>query len=464
MLEKSNDAKRPFRCEISADGLCATLICEAGAEVDVAEVMTALRDLKVKGYDDGALIEALEGRKMGALSYEVLRGVAPVDEKTPQIKFLVPEPDAEFTGINRVEADKVIAVMTSAGAGSNGRDVLGNVIPFKPAAGAFKLRRNLKWVKDQLISTLRGSLRLTEGYLTVEPLLDHQSEDGKPVKFDGDIAVRGSLPDGQLIEATGCMLVVGAIEAADVRVAGSVCVKGGVIGKKAGRCAVGGNLSCRFISGSQVVVTGKVEVKSEIVQSHIHCGGQLTASLGPIMGGEVCANGGIVSHVLGSANGMPTIVEAGTERTRTALMNRSVAEIEAMTTRVQDVRRKIEPLIKVLKKLTPVQREKVTELLAEASDWESDAEELAKQASSRVEELRANAIPQIEVTQTAYAGVTIRLGGFETTTTTALKGPFKLGLRKLATVTEIVLSDLTNGSVSVLPTRSLTAPDARASK
>jgi len=464
MLNNVQAAPESFRCDMAADGLSVTLLCEPGAAVDVAEVMKSLRDLKIKGYDDGALIEALEARKLGALTYEVLRGVPPVDEKPPQIKFQVPEGDGEFGSINRIEAGKLIALMISAGAGADGRDVMGNVIAHKKSAAAFKLGRNLKWVKDQLVSTSRGSLRLSDGILSVEPLLDLYSDDGRAVKFDGDLAVRGSLRDGQLIEASGCVLVVGAIEAADVRVAGSVCVKGGVIGKKTGRCVIGGSLSCRFISAAQIMAAGRVEAKSEIVQSQIQCGGALIAAHGPIMGGEVCANGGIVCQTLGSTNSMPTVVEAGTERVRKMLTSRAATEIEAMTARVREVRGKIEPLIKHLKSLTPVQREKVTELLAEASDWESEAEQLTEKFANRLEKLRAEAVPQIEVLQVAYAGVTARLGGFETTLTTAMKGPFKLGLRKLASVTVIVLNDLKSASVIALPTRPITGLEGAATK
>ena len=52
------------------------------------------------------------------------------------------------------------------------------------------------------------------------------------------------------------------------------------------------------------------------------------------------------------------------------------------------------------------------------------------------------------MTEVVHPGVTVRLSGIETVISAAFKGPFKLALRKLGAITEIVLIDETDQSVN----------------
>jgi uncharacterized protein (DUF342 family) len=359
--------------------------------------------------------------------------------------------DGPGVGITRVIPDQVVATLSAGVAGRDGRDVFGNALVHKPAATTFQLGEGLVLQKGEVVTTAKGNLVFRNGTLRVHPMLEVYRDDGKPVEFEGDVLIKGGLRDGQIVHASGSVVVGGAVEAAKLNAGGSLHVKGGMIGKNTGRCDVAGDIYCRFISAMHVAAHGSVNVQGEIVHSTIHCGGALTATMGTIYDSKVIASGGVVCQTLGNERGVPTLIEAGTDRTELALVLSEAREIEASQKRVHEIRQKIEPLMKFLKSLTPQQRERVTELMAEAGTLEEESTRKAQDAEQRCQAMRQHAKAEIVVREAAYPGVTVRFPGVETTFRAAIKGPFKLVSRKQSLLTEILLIDEADGSSTVLP-------------
>jgi uncharacterized protein (DUF342 family) len=376
--------------------------------------------------------------------------------------IMCPSPQGAACTIAKVEAGQIVGSIAPPIAGAPGRDVFGNPIPPHKSERAFKVGRNLNESRGQLIAATRGNLRLNGTLLSIEALLelrDH-AENAAIHNFDGDAVVKGSFTEGQSLQISGSLTVGGAIEAVQLKTGGSVYVKGGLIGKQKGKFIIGGDLHCRFISGGLIISGGDIYVQSEIIHGRISCAGRLVVARGPIYGGVVAANGGIVCQVLGHSTGTATIVEAGNGIITHSFAASTNAHIEANRKRVAEIRAKIEPLLEHMKQLTAPQREKATELLYEATELEEMTQLMVADLEKRTQALHEKEHVEVVVAEILYQGVTVRFPGIKATFSNAFKGPFTLVPRKTGYHTELVLIDAKDKTKSVLHSRPIHAAEA----
>jgi uncharacterized protein (DUF342 family) len=452
MTEQQED----FSIRISPDCMSATLGVCANSDISAATVIAALREMKFAAFDDGCVIETLDKRSGTAISIVIATGIPAIDERPARIDYRIPVADGVSRSIARVEAGQLVANLSPAIAGVDGRDVFGKVIPHRKG-DAPQIGRGLSLVKGELISTSQGNVRLYGNLLSVEPLLElvENDVDTLPINFDGDAFTKGSVRGGRIIQVSGSLTVGGAMEAIQLKAGGAVNVKGGVIGRQKGKFVVGADLRCRFISGGLLIVGGDLLVQSEITDSRITCIGRVSVAHGPIFGGLIAANSGISCTVLGNANGTPTIVEAGDGLACRSFIASTKALIEANQKRVAEVRSKIEPLLQKLKHLNAMQKEKATELLYEAGELEAQTRTMAAGLEDQIRLYREKSIAEIEVKKAVMPGVTIRFAGVETTLQAALRGPCTLATRKTGSSSEIVVIDGIDHSQTVLPSRAV---------
>jgi uncharacterized protein (DUF342 family) len=440
-----------FSIEASADGLTATLRAPAEAEVSAGDVISKLKEIGITHFDDGQLIENLGSRKGDALNLVVAQGVTPVHEHVGRFSFRVPFADVETGRVAKVASGQLIATVGPNVPGVDGRDIFGTTIPHQKADNPH-VGGGVCFAKGALTATVSGNVQNVAGVVSVHPLLE--SRDGElataETTFDGDVVIKAGLRDGRSIQATGCAIVNGPIEAATFRVDGWLHVKGGVVGRDKGSGYVGGDLVCRFASAARLTVRGDICVQNEIANSRVACTGRLTITNGSISGGTVTANAGITCHTLGSPAGTPTIIEVGMDQTLKTLFAEAKIEMDNNAKRATGIRERIVPLMERLKLLTPSQREKATELLYEAD--ELDAAIIAKRKSlvepCRISAERAKA--EIVVIGTVHPGVILRMPGARAAVSAALQGPLRIIPRKVGNLFEIVIEQ--DGVTTALPT------------
>jgi len=442
---------------ISSDRMTVTLNIQHGAEASSSDIIAQLRALKIARFDDGMVIEAIEHSKKGNKSLEVANGVAPVDDRPGRVEYRVPFAISSPSP-TKVEVEQVIANVTPGSMGTDGIDVFGQLIERRKSPPSLQIGRNLLEGNGKVICQARGNLQLIENVLSVEPLLEIRGDDGQlaPIVFDGDVAVRGSLDDGRSVEITGCLAVGGALEAVQLNAGGSVMVQGGLIGKQKGRYTIGGDLKCRFISGGIIVVGQDVQVQSDITESSITCGGRLVVDHGVIFGGIIAAIRGLACVTLGNTNGTPTLIEAGNGIAVRSFLVAARTQIEANQKRIQIIRSKIAPLVKVMKALTREQREKATELLFEADDLEMETKKLVADLEIQSRKLNENARAEVAIAKIVHPGVTVRFPDAETIFPTAIKGPLTLTQQKSNGHAQILLTNGTDQSTTILPSTPIT--------
>jgi uncharacterized protein (DUF342 family) len=427
MHDSPTTPKDAFEIQVSPDRMKATLCIAQGAEVSAASIISRLREMKIARFDDGLVIEALGRGNNEALAIEVAKGVPPADGKPDCIEYLVPVAEGGVSHAARVTDGQIAAKFTPGLPGNVGCDVFGEPLTARTNT-VIQLGRNLHADGEKVVCTKPGILRLANNVLSVEPLLELRGDTDfdSPVDFDGDAIIKGTLTEGHILRLSGSLSVGGAIEAVQLNVGGSVQVQGGVIGKK--------------------------NVQSDITESRLVCGGRLTVEQGTIFGGAVAANGGLACATLGNPGHAPTVIEVGEGLASRSILTSINLQIEANQKRVSEVRGRIAPLLKIMKSLTPDQREKVTELLFQADETEAATRKLTDDLETQTRDLKSKSLKEIFVARVVHPGVTLRFPHVKTIITETFQGPFRIVTHEQDGSTQIVLIGSAENASIVLPT------------
>ncbi len=215
-----------------------------------------------------------------------------------------------------VQAGQLIGTLRPATAGTDGKDVRGEIIP--AAAGAPLALVPGEGVRSpdsqgHIYSERDGrmvfdgtTLAVSEEYL-VEGDLDLETGH---IDFIGYVEVRGDVPDGFRIKARHGVKVTGIVGACDIESGGDVELRG-MAGKGTGKIICQGNLVAHFLNDVEVDCAGDVLVQNEIRNSFIKALGVVSLPKGMITGGDCIALGGIEANKVGAPSGLRTELEAG---------------------------------------------------------------------------------------------------------------------------------------------------------
>jgi hypothetical protein len=271
------------------------------------------------------------------------------------------------------------------------------------------------------------------------------------VEFAHDVEVMGNVCDLFKVTAGAHLHVHGVIEAADVRAGAGLRAAGGISCKGKGRVAVEGDVHAKYLANSTVAATGNVTALM-IAHSRVVCGGKLTVSEGPVLAGHVTATSGVECIVLGSAAGVKTVVEAGIDEGLRTMAQVKVPEVEQLLAKAKKIRETVRPLMENQKRLTPQQKERATELLFEADEFQAQADALLATMKKANDAVAARSKLQVEVEQAIYPGVTIRFPGVYATIHDALAGPLRVATKAMHGETRIVMYYGRSGTAHSLTT------------
>jgi hypothetical protein len=156
--------------------------------------------------------------------------------------------------------------------------------------------------------------------------------------------------------------------------------------------------------------------------------------------------------VLGSAAGVKTVVEAGIDEGLRTMAQAKIPEVEQLLAKAKKIRETVRPLMENQKRLTPQQKERATELLFEADEFQAQADALLATLKKANDAVAARAKLQVEVEQAIYPGVTIRFPGVYATVHDALAGPLRVATKAMHGETRIVMYYGRSGTAHTLTT------------
>lgn len=343
--------------------------------------------------------------------------------------------------------------------GTVGEDVYGEPKqPRKPHGAAVKLGAGLAPASDgsnRVIAQMDGRVLEVGGEVRLSETLEISGDiDFNSGSIDAviDVHVGGVVRAGFSVKTTRCLIVDKLIEAAEVDVGENIVVRGGVFGRDGhGFVQAGGEIAAAFFDEARVKARGDIRFNKEILNSRIRTLGRLASDRGTIIGGDVHARNGIEVSVLGSEANVITPVSIGTDVNALRRSRQMEREVKELQKSADHIRQTIQPLMANLKRLTPEQRERVTELMCKADEIELKQMDVDEAREKLMAEATPEAPASLLLRTVAHPGTHIVIEGREVTVQRPLHGPVRVELRKVKSATEVVAVNQNTGSITVLP-------------
>ncbi len=406
---------------------------EGGKELTIGEL---LRDLESRGVKSGIKKEEIQKffqNKEYCEDILLAEGVQPVQGKDAHIEYkfntdkkakptLKEDGSVDFFNLNILnhcmEGD-VLAVLHKEEPGKAGMNVFGE--PIKPAdvrTAVLKYGKNINLSENGLVLTsqVNGHVELVEGSVFVSNVLTVENVDTSTgnIDYDGNVQVNGNVFMNFSVKASGDIEVKGVVEGAFLEAGGNIVIARGMNGMGKGTLYAKGNIIAKFLENATAQAEGYVAAES-VLHSKIMAGGEVNVDgkRGFIIGGRVCATGGVNVKTLGSATGADTTIEVGADpnmKNRIAELQKLVAEDRKALDSIQPVLIAAKQKIMAGVKLTPDQLKYVQSLTTANQQrtetlkiYEAELDELLEKSSG------ATAV-MVKVRGMAYPGTKICIG------------------------------------------------------
>lgn len=460
--------------EVSSDGMTVTLKHSETPERGIApdDLLAQLKGMgiQIPGPECVTSHADEDGKIRARRDIVLVEGTRPIHGQPARMEMLVHPPDPsikcshyERTAYLTAHAGQAIAKIHPALRGVDGVDVLGKpAAHMKAQSPVFDLGKNVQLDADGMTvrATSLGKIN-HEGYsLWVETALDVPGDvdfGSGNIDVSGDVHIRRSVLD--LFKVKGSNIFVGgAVEGAEIVASGNLHVNGGIVGKEKGHCSAGGDISCKFLTNATLNAGGNVNIGGTVAHAKITCTGKLSVERGPLMSGQITANGGVSCQSLGTPTADKAFVEAGSDERLREMTKAKLHVILARRKKAEEMRTNLNQMLKHMRSPTPAQKQQAEEMQREAETAEREAEEMLAVLRQAYEASRGRRCAEVVVQSVLHAGVTIRFPNVETQIESDWKGPLQVIPNKTGEEWEILLIDLTSKSRQVLPARAWNDP------
>lgn len=471
-------------CTVSVDreGLSASLVFDqdvVATGLTRDDLVEALNQAKIEftpglGKRIDELAAVLRAGKLPSEPVLMARG-RPADpgkdgwfELNPELQ---PEKQDQGDRVDFYEQNKIITVTEGQVVGKihpalpskPGEDVFGRPIKPKGKRREVELGKNIRVDNESQIAVATCDGRVDHGTLKVAVLdilevagdVDFNSGN---VDSASDILVRGTVLDLFCVKSKKSVEVGGCIEAAQVYADANILVRGGICGKEKGKVTCGGELRAKYCDSVQVEVEGNIHIAKEAINCDIRTNAVLSIAAGSLIGGKAHARNGAEIKVIGSDAGVNTHLGVGMDPGTLVTIRQIDQKAKSLEVTAQRIRTTVKPMMDNLRKLTPDQREKATELVFQADELDAQKENLLSKKEALLNKLTPVEGASVLVTGRICEGVTITVDNYSLRFDKDLKGPVKIERRKIDNVTEIVSVSQVSGSVTVMPARKIELP------
>lgn len=397
------------------------IIAQAGIPVTQALTVRVAEGLSVFAGLPGAVtvLDLAEGvppqpGRDGASVWEVQLCVSapePSDENDTS-QFQV-DPDA-----GRVKAGQPIVRLVPPAAGVPGCDVLGKELP-APRGRAVKLMagENVRTgeLGAALVAVTDGRVRLSGGWVSVEPVLDIQRSLFLPsdnVDCPGAVVIRGNVGDGCTVRSGSSVEVVGSVGAALIESGGDVVIDGAVSGKGKGAIRCRGSLTAHELSGLEVRVAGAVRVLKSIRRCDLEAGRDVIVLRDGIWASRVVCCGDVSSPQIGSLSETASSIEVGNDAGMLAQVSRLRQEFRELKKRRNATRFRLGVLVREPEKIlqfAPMQRAQLARRLRRYHQLVVRCERMELEVEAVTAESRLLGQARVRVARHVWRGTDVRI-------------------------------------------------------
>ncbi len=468
--------------DITPDKLKAYLRFETDAECNDITELDIFNILKENNI---AITDSLKG-KVSELVTLLHSGTVPkepvlIAEGTPPVEPIDQQfewdsalqnsndiPDDEETSVNFYQRHKLVTVDTGqkigkiikGQEGKEGIDIFGKPINIRTQPANVKLGENVKLDDDgqTVVAQQAGQAIYQRNKIFVKDVLeikgDVDFETGN-VESASNVLVWGTVKDLFIVKSKQDISVYRLVESAYLFAQENIRIVGGIKGRNKAIIEAGGDINVKFAEYAYLEAGGNIEIAKEVIDSIILCTGTLNVENGAIIGGQAFACQGINVKTLGSPAGVKTIVGVASNPN---ILNElfTLEQINSETQKtIEKIRQTVAPLLKQMKRLTPEQREKATELMYRADELESENQKREERKQQLLQHMPDPTSVTLFVSTKILPNTEIRIGNRFAVIKQEILGPVKITLKKIQNVTEMVQTNQLSGSVYTLTSRKL---------
>ena len=325
-----------------------------GREVDRELLSQALREAGVSfGVEEKLLDDIPKDRGRYFRLYLIARGAPPVNGRDGSVVDLFPRKvereykvnergQVDYTALNLVqnaEEGEVICRIIPPTEGTEGRSVLGDVLPAKNGrAASVPKGRNTALNEDgtALVASKTGHVEFTGRSFEIKPLLEiggNVDFSTGNINFLGDIHIHGDVCSGFTVRAMGSITVDGVVEASSVEAGGDLIVVKGVQGNDQAVIRSQRSVFVKYLENCSVYARGNLQADC-IINCEVYSDGsvQVRSGRGTIIGGRIRAAREVSASIVGSKSEIPTFIDLGgqpCEDFEKGLLIKELKELEA---------------------------------------------------------------------------------------------------------------------------------------
>jgi uncharacterized protein (DUF342 family) len=317
--------------------------------------------------------------------------------------------------VRAVKENEILGILHPPVPGSPGRDIFGRIVPASDGR-TFDLEceEHVGVLDDgkTYYATAEGMVFLKGKRLTVTDVFKTEGDvdisTGNLTLEKGSLYVAGSILSGFSVSSPANIFVAEVVESADVRAAGSVEVKGGIIMERGGRVLADQDVSAMFMKNAVVTAGGDVHVKHEISTSEVRAGGTVYAigGRGTVFGSVVRCGNGMEVQELGNEVGVETTVHLGRELSIDESLFARKKELSALLDKIYDKLGADSPQA-ILQRARPDLRDSLKKVLQTRIQAEKELENITKAIREERDRQRKDTRAVVVVHAFLYPGVTI---------------------------------------------------------
>ena len=338
-----------------------------------------------------------------------------------------------------------------------GLDLYGKPIAAPPVRSTLSLGEHVRLADDgkTVIAGRAGKIHLTRSIIDIEDVVDIPGDvdySSGNVDVHNAVLIEGTVRESFEVKSTKSVTIRGAIEPANVEAGTDLQVNGGIAGRQIARIVAGGEIHTKFCSEANLVAGSDITITREVMNSRLHTRGQLHMPNGAVIGGYYYLRMGGEIGTIGSDNEVKTTIAIGSDPGGIVKAKEIEETIAKKKAAAQKIRSAVQPLMAQMKRLTPSQRERATELMFQADGMDLEINDCQTEAQRALDTPDPDADLTLLVNQQVHAGVKIVIGNKFTVFRKPRRGSCKIVRRAVDRVEQIVLIDRLTGSVNPMPT------------
>lgn len=304
-----------------------------GESLSNVDIEKAIRDKGIiYGIDEQVLQSIYDHRQQG-FKYIIAKGKVPQRGEAAYLTYtfdkdsineLKPKENLDGTVdfkdlniIQNVEEGHVLVVKTPATEGIDGTNIFGDVIAaIKGRDVTIPKGKNTHLLEDgvTLVASKPGKICYDGSHIAISDVFivegDVDSGTGN-IDFKGNVLINGSVKNGYIVKATGCVEIRGSVEGAEIIAGENIVIWYGIQGMDKGHIHAEGNVVAKFIQNANVEASGEI-IAEAIMHSHVAALSiRAEKGKGLIVGGELIAARVMSANTIGSYMATSTIVRMG---------------------------------------------------------------------------------------------------------------------------------------------------------